>query len=157
MKKRKHPQSLYFQTIADVSFGGDKRDRTADLLNAIQALSQLSYTPTGRPFVGCSVIIAQLPISGQALFTIFSLIFAAPGLPPFVPHKPLRISIRLRPPTGSPGCRTPPSRGFRPSDRSHFSSCPSTFTRHGLYWVATLHRPRASLSRLRRGLTLASL
>ena len=27
------------------SFGGDKRDRTADLLNAIQALSQLSYTP----------------------------------------------------------------------------------------------------------------
>ena len=28
-----------------VPFGGDKRDRTADLLNAIQALSQLSYTP----------------------------------------------------------------------------------------------------------------
>ena len=28
-----------------VCFGGDKRDRTADLLNAIQALSQLSYTP----------------------------------------------------------------------------------------------------------------
>ena len=28
-----------------MSFGGDKRDRTADLLNAIQALSQLSYTP----------------------------------------------------------------------------------------------------------------
>ena len=28
-----------------VAFGGDKRDRTADLLNAIQALSQLSYTP----------------------------------------------------------------------------------------------------------------
>ena len=27
------------------SCGGDKRDRTADLLNAIQALSQLSYTP----------------------------------------------------------------------------------------------------------------
>ena len=28
--------------------GGDKRDRTADLLNAIQALSQLSYTPTSK-------------------------------------------------------------------------------------------------------------
>ena len=28
-----------------LSYGGDKRDRTADLLNAIQALSQLSYTP----------------------------------------------------------------------------------------------------------------
>ena len=31
--------------ILSVSVGGDKRDRTADLLNAIQALSQLSYTP----------------------------------------------------------------------------------------------------------------
>ena len=27
------------------SFGGDKGSRTPDLLNAIQALSQLSYTP----------------------------------------------------------------------------------------------------------------
>ena len=26
--------------------GGARRDRTADLLNAIQALSQLSYSPT---------------------------------------------------------------------------------------------------------------
>ena len=26
-------------------FGGDGRDRTVDLLNAIQALSQLSYAP----------------------------------------------------------------------------------------------------------------
>ncbi len=26
--------------------GGDKRDRTADLLHAMQALSQLSYTPS---------------------------------------------------------------------------------------------------------------
>ena len=37
------------QTIYGVFFcGGDKRDRTADLLNAIQALSQLSYTPMYR-------------------------------------------------------------------------------------------------------------
>ena len=28
-----------------VKHGGVKRDRTADLLNAIQALSQLSYNP----------------------------------------------------------------------------------------------------------------
>ena len=28
--------------------GGDKRDRTADLLRAKQALSQLSYTPIGK-------------------------------------------------------------------------------------------------------------
>ena len=33
------PQVLEF-------FGGAKRDRTADLLNAIQALSQLSYSPS---------------------------------------------------------------------------------------------------------------
>ena len=32
-------------------FGGDKRDRTADLLNAIQALSQLSYTPRSYWFL----------------------------------------------------------------------------------------------------------
>ena len=31
--------------VLSALFGGDKRDRTADLLNAIQALSQLSYTP----------------------------------------------------------------------------------------------------------------
>ena len=31
-------------------FGGGNRDRTADLLNAIQALSQLSYTPTGKVY-----------------------------------------------------------------------------------------------------------
>ena len=33
------------QTNGLVNSGGDKRNRTADLLNAIQALSQLSYTP----------------------------------------------------------------------------------------------------------------
>ena len=32
------------------SFGGGKRDRTADLLHAMQALSQLSYTPTEFDF-----------------------------------------------------------------------------------------------------------
>lgn len=42
------PQICFLQQ-AHLDFprnGGDKRDRTADLLNAIQALSQLSYTPT---------------------------------------------------------------------------------------------------------------
>jgi hypothetical protein len=29
--------------------GGAKRDRTADLLHAMQALSQLSYGPDARP------------------------------------------------------------------------------------------------------------
>ncbi len=36
LKRSSH--SLYF-------VGGGKRDRTADLLHAMQALSQLSYTP----------------------------------------------------------------------------------------------------------------
>ena len=36
--------------------GGDKRDRTADLLNAIQALSQLSYTPIFSAD-SCSLVI----------------------------------------------------------------------------------------------------
>jgi len=31
-----------------IDFGGADRDRTDDLLNAIQALSQLSYVPTRR-------------------------------------------------------------------------------------------------------------
>ena len=31
----------------DFCFGGDKRDRTADLMTASHALSQLSYTPIG--------------------------------------------------------------------------------------------------------------
>ncbi len=36
------------RSFQGVFLGGDKRDRTADLLNAIQALSQLSYTPKRR-------------------------------------------------------------------------------------------------------------
>ena len=33
--------------LLDRVFGGARRDRTADLLHAMQALSQLSYSPTG--------------------------------------------------------------------------------------------------------------
>ena len=43
--------------------GGDKRDRTADLLNAIQALSQLSYTP-----IFCSLIDSLCIISTESRF-----------------------------------------------------------------------------------------
>ena len=42
---RQKNHCLPLKTVVPVWFGGDKRDRTADLLNAIQALSQLSYTP----------------------------------------------------------------------------------------------------------------
>jgi len=44
-QKRKGPEKLISQALC---FGGAKRDRTADLLNAIQALSQLSYGPKLR-------------------------------------------------------------------------------------------------------------
>ena len=42
---------LRFYLLMDVKRhrnGGGKRDRTADLLHAMQALSQLSYTPESR-------------------------------------------------------------------------------------------------------------
>ena len=48
--KKKSLENIVFSRL--LCLGGDKRDRTADLLNAIQALSQLSYTPR------CSVLWA---------------------------------------------------------------------------------------------------
>ena len=43
----KHTQKL------SVNLGGGKRDRTADLLHAMQALSQLSYTPQKLSKIHC--------------------------------------------------------------------------------------------------------
>ena len=48
------------KTNLSVGLGGDKRDRTADLLNAIQALSQLSYTPIFGSLSEDFCIIAHL-------------------------------------------------------------------------------------------------
>ena len=45
IKHKKAPMTFVIE-----AFGGDNRDRTGDLLNAIQALSQLSYTPTGLDY-----------------------------------------------------------------------------------------------------------
>ena len=50
-------------------FGGDKRDRTADLMTASHALSQLSYTPIGLGY--SSRYGGKL----QALFSIFRNFF----------------------------------------------------------------------------------
>ena len=41
--------AVYYRSFDGRKFGGAKRDRTADLLHAMQALSQLSYSPI-RPF-----------------------------------------------------------------------------------------------------------
>ena len=53
-----------------VPFGGDKRDRTADLLNAIQALSQLSYTPV---WVDTIIFLSVLGFSLGACKTWYAL------------------------------------------------------------------------------------
>ena len=54
------------------TFGGDKRDRTADLLNAIQALSQLSYTPIfGFAVLNSFCIIHSETAFVKGVFTIF--------------------------------------------------------------------------------------
>ena len=45
-KQRKSPEIVRFQDFS----GGDKRDRTADLMTASHALSQLSYTPEWNYF-----------------------------------------------------------------------------------------------------------
>ena len=55
-----------------VVFGGDKRDRTADLLNAIQALSQLSYTPIYE------VLEIGLPIL-RTFYNILNVVFGKNG------------------------------------------------------------------------------
>ena len=62
-----------------MSFGGDKRDRTADLLNAIQALSQLSYTPK----FNCAVRqLLYYSINWRNVNSFFLFLFSAgyPGL-----------------------------------------------------------------------------
>ena len=52
--------------------GGDDRDRTDYLLNAIQALSQVSYTPTGNTRIKCSFILSDFSRIVKNFFTITS-------------------------------------------------------------------------------------
>ena len=44
--KANYTKKPCFCRAFDLKFGGDEGSRTPGLLNAIQALSQLSYTPT---------------------------------------------------------------------------------------------------------------
>ena len=56
--------SLSFQTVFTfrifLSNGGVKRDRTADLLRARQALSQLSYNPNLNWFIRCQADLQRI-------------------------------------------------------------------------------------------------
>jgi hypothetical protein len=54
---RKKGKNLYSQAL--FCFGGGKGNRTPDLLNAIQALYQLSYTPK---FFGNVIMIKDIVI-----------------------------------------------------------------------------------------------
>ena len=49
-------------------FGGDKGDRTPDLLTASQALSQLSYTPKGCAVCFSKMYITTLLFKMQVFF-----------------------------------------------------------------------------------------
>ena len=63
--------------------GGDKRDRTADLLNAIQALSQLSYTPNfvihWRIWRTTGLILAERDRNVNPIFCFFLKILRCRG------------------------------------------------------------------------------
>ena len=44
--------------------GGDEGDRTPYLLNAIQALSQVSYAPTAEIIIPCHVLLVNALFAG---------------------------------------------------------------------------------------------
>ena len=80
--------------------GGDKRDRTADLLNAIQALSQLSTPPTETVAITgflasallifssvARLILTKLWYHERAEKSTFSALFLRP-------HRPMSLTRR---------------------------------------------------------------
>ena len=87
--------------------GGDKRDRTADLLNAIQALSQLSYTPVNKRYYSRNRIECQAFFVRGAIFSDYpsSQVFLS-GPFPFLWHRlrnvvPSSLRLHRRSPSGS--------------------------------------------------------
>ena len=68
-------ETLRICKMLQSNLGGDKRDRTADLLNAIQALSQLSYTPI---FVVTDCISLVSTFSENSLIASFLLFLVNP-------------------------------------------------------------------------------
>ena len=67
----------YFQL--PVGLGGARRDRTADLLHAMQALSQLSYSPNGAAHFTVVHSGCQEPVFGK-IFTYKSNACGRPRL-----------------------------------------------------------------------------
>src|SRR5690625_5699267 len=73
-----------------VLFGGGKRDRTADLLHAMQALSQLSYTPHA-----VLVIVTYVPAQPKKLLWLGLGEVASLGYSGgcFAPYMPLCVGF----------------------------------------------------------------
>ena len=82
--------------------GGDKRDRTVDLLLAKQALSQLSYTPMTWKLFNCLVLLVPLlkfPADTRACLTTvppaqgsFPLLLHGGPLPRALPVGPSKLN-----------------------------------------------------------------
>lgn len=66
------PSSTWKTWLAN-EFGGAKRDRTADLLHAMQALSQLSYSPIKvvRLMAGPGILVRHVPCGVAAYYFRF--------------------------------------------------------------------------------------
>ena len=58
-----------------ILYGGDKEDRTPDLLHAMQALSQLSYTPMIYVLLFMTFIISQMHYFINTLIYITFFLF----------------------------------------------------------------------------------
>ena len=70
------------QTHVCGAFGGDKEDRTPDLMTASHALSQLSYAPKGLPHHSEQMILYQnIPELSTAFFDLSELFFSPCNLP----------------------------------------------------------------------------
>lgn len=48
IRRQKNNHAAHKPRGYHILYGGDKEDRTPDLLHAMQALSQLSYNPTSK-------------------------------------------------------------------------------------------------------------
>src|SRR5690606_30610183 len=118
------PRSPMIQPKFNLWLGGGKRDRTADLLHAMQALSQLSYTPSENqlqtaffkaPSTASFQVARLLCFSSKASFKrdreYISIFEALTRLTQFsasvaAPHRDRTKPARHRPTASAPG-RTP--------------------------------------------------
>ena len=130
--------------------GGDKRDRTADLLNAIQALSQLSYTPIFGSLSDSFCIITRYRKMSRGFSYFSDLIFllCSPCFPrcelTHNRHPSVQSISTNRPelPQALRFCKCIPRFICQPVQDRSGSSCP----RSGIFHFATACPPQTSCS-----------